>query len=389
MFSYDNLNEYPNIYLHDARINGIKLNNESVELVLGEYGYSLFEEGGKEYPDGMMTTGAKIRLNYDDESQSGLNSEIIIFTAHSLFKHEVLTTAKHISLEILTNKVNSGDWELEILHEFHAVGRIALAGEIWQRKKCNLSFILYLNYRGTLHYEYSGIDNAVTNKRKYSKVDRIEELMDCTSLTDTQFLMLKRYSHSWNTDVRVAVAQVLGYISITKANQDLLLRLTRDWSKMVYMEAYKSLKMAGDLYCLPMLDKRLNSRSYIVRGYASEAVAEICVRCHGNISNYLNIIEKKMHHERNRWTQQMYYCSLYMLGADEYLYNLLNGLTSKDYRIRAITISLLKEHLSDRESARCALDFISREIDVSTSEYAELLDKKIIQSLNELIADET
>lgn len=379
MFSYDNLNEYPNIYLHDARINGIKLNNGSVELVLGEYGYSLFEEGSKEYPDGMMTTGAKIRLNYDDESQSGLNSEIIIFTAHSLFKHEVLTTAKHISLEILAEKVNSGDWELEILHEFHAVGRIALAGEIWQRKKRNLSFTLYLNYRGTLHYEYSGTSSSATSKRKYSKIDEIEELMDCTSLTDTQFFMLKRYSHSRNADVRVAVAQVLGCISTTKVNQDLLLRLARDWSRMVYMEAYESLKKAGDSYCLPMLYKRLNSRSYRVRGYASEAIAEICVRCKGDSSYYIGIIEKVLKRERNNWSKQKHYCSLYALGATECFDKLLYGLMSNECLIQMMTIDFLKKHLTDKKNIRCTLEYVSNNSNKFTQQYSKTLDINLVQ----------
>ena len=177
--------------------------------------------------------------------------------------------------------------------------------------------MLYLNYRGTLHYEYSGISSASTNKRRCSKVDKIEKLMDCKSLTDTQFLMLKRYSHSWNTDVRVAVAQALGCVSTTKVNQNMLLRLNRDWSRMVYMEAYESLKKAGDSYCLPMLEKRLNNRSYRVRGYASEAIAEICVRCKCDSSYYIGSIGNALKRERNNWAKQKHYCSLYALGITE------------------------------------------------------------------------
>lgn len=163
-----------------------------------------------------------------------------------------------------------------------------------------------------------------------------------------QLSFLERHALGYNYEIRLTVAEKLGIIKPREEALSILKRMIWDKNELVAAEAMDSLGAKGDASCLNALKRRLRcSRSKIVNGYAAIAIAEIyarsrCVRDE-TPNELVDIISK----EKDRWLLQNYYCAMYIIGRREYLGKLLVGQYDKDYRIRAVTKSLLKDFIQD------------------------------------------
>ncbi len=170
-----------------------------------------------------------------------------------------------------------------------------------------------------------------------------EELPECEQLR-----FLERHAFICNYEIRLTVAEKLGNMKPREEVFSILKRMIWDKDELVAAEAIDSLGAKGDASCLYALKRRLRcSRSKIVKGYAAIAIAEICARSRSVPDETLNELVDIIAKEKDRWLLQNYYCAMYIVGQREYLGKLLAGQYDKDYRIRAVTKSMLKDFVQD------------------------------------------
>lgn len=211
------------------------------------------------------------------------------------------------------------------------------------------------------------------NKRTVEMIRLIDVLNYEHELTEDEFSIVKLYSKSIRWGVRWAVAENLGIVDFTEENRKLLLKLLRDRRKEVASQACESLGEKGDTACLDALKRKAESGSYMVRGYAANAVAKICKRNSYDVDENAKWLEMRLKSEKNGWTRSSLHCALFAIGKKEHLEGLVDCLKDEDFNVRIAAASMIEKCAMSDAGLRDELKRLAEEkLDKTSREYAFL-----------------
>lgn len=117
------------ISLHDCRATRMIVESDSLFL---------------EYEDGFWCLPTNKNNSSDNAFRTDLSQieiskfeiqNIYLFNEKRLFGRLISTKRIDISLEMLTQKINSGQWQLEFLYEYHGFNEVLYHCWIWMNKK--------------------------------------------------------------------------------------------------------------------------------------------------------------------------------------------------------------------------------------------------------------
>jgi len=127
-YTYSQINAYPSVSLHDCRANRLNLNSERLEFTF-DIGFTLTPQTELNAQNRCVDTG-RAALVF-----TGAEAEFYLYREHRLFRRTVVTTRKTLSMNQLADKLNSGEWELEFIHEYFGYNSAFYACCIWQKCK--------------------------------------------------------------------------------------------------------------------------------------------------------------------------------------------------------------------------------------------------------------
>lgn len=124
-------NAYEHISLHDCIANKIEFADNMLELSFGDGFWVLADSKYNPYGETLHTDESKLNfIDFDGEM-----SVCYIFKRHYLFRKRICTTRKKIKLEMLFEKVNVGEWEIEFNEQYHSYRRKLFFGSVSTKKK--------------------------------------------------------------------------------------------------------------------------------------------------------------------------------------------------------------------------------------------------------------
>ena len=116
MWKYTSNNSYPDIILHDCKIERIRLDRQDMVFEFDDYGFWIAEGNTQNPFNKLLRTGkAELRLtNIDLDFLSMSVYNDLRFVWRKLF-----TTKKEIALDDFAAKINSGIWTFEFKDEYY------------------------------------------------------------------------------------------------------------------------------------------------------------------------------------------------------------------------------------------------------------------------------
>ena len=202
--------------------------------------------------------------------------------------------------------------------------------------------------------------------------DRIKSLDE---LSGEQIEFLKQCMYNHDVLVRFDTIELLGRLEQNETAIRLLRQLMWDKNEIIASEACEALRLIGNERCIDALKKRVNARSTIVRGCAIISIADLCVSFHYSIDDTKKFFKTRMKREKSAWVLSHYGCAMYLLGEKEYINLLLQGLCSKDYHVRAATVSLIKDFvLGDEQAMKSVGTYVSKHMNKTSREYEALIE---------------
>jgi HEAT repeat protein len=138
---------------------------------------------------------------------------------------------------------------------------------------------------------------------------------------------------SWK--VRMYAAERIGQLFEGRDAPDELLRLLRDKSDLVRVQALESLVRIGDRRALSRIRRQLTDRSALVRGYAGEAIGMLGTR------SDRPLLAKLLRSEKSDVARLGLLTGLHSLGARSAFNKLLQLLSSDDFEVRTATAATL------------------------------------------------
>ena len=183
-------------------------------------------------------------------------------------------------------------------------------------------------------------NSELMSENIYKKLDIIETISSLKSFTDGEISILDKLSRDEESEIRARVAEVL-VISFDVSSEEILIRLLKDKDEIVRVNACDTLGCSKSPEILNLLKERVvKDKSSLVRGYASLSIADIGNRINlgNNLINFFYDVLKK---EKVNWVKINIYRSMYKLGDESSLTQLLTGLNNRLYKNRSVTISCL------------------------------------------------
>lgn len=127
-YTHNTSNAYPSVGLHDRRATGLVIYGQRPEFTF-DGGFTLTPKTALNPQASCVDTGRAALAFTEAETEFHIHRE------HRLFRRTVLTTRKKITLKQLAEKLNSGRWELEFIHEYYGYNSAFYNCCIWQRHK--------------------------------------------------------------------------------------------------------------------------------------------------------------------------------------------------------------------------------------------------------------
>lgn len=176
--------------------------------------------------------------------------------------------------------------------------------------------------------------------------DKAYDILDLISvkstinLSDTEILI--NLSHHDDSEIRAYVAELLALANDIEAERTLI-TLSNDEDELVRVNACDSLSTFATTSSYEQLLKCiLNDQSLLVKKYAILSLIDIM--------NYVNVDRNELNMLFGNLTQKddisisaSGFKGLYMMGDKEHLYDIINLLTTEDYRDRCTVINILED----------------------------------------------
>ena len=178
-----------------------------------------------------------------------------------------------------------------------------------------------------------------------SSLEKHENIID--------YNLLKSISNDINSEIRSYCAEVLALYP-SKNSERILLGLLNDPDDLVRANACDSLYFSDNVRILEALKMKLDDRNFLVRGYATLSIAEVCLA----ISNpeiqgkTVSLLEDKLAQENDTWVKISILRSLILLGQKKYWPFFLETIHSDNYQYRNFALNLLQEMNIDENSNR-------------------------------------
>ena len=132
MWEYTSKNSYPNISLHDCRIEGIRLEDQDVIFEFDDNGFWI----GRDHPQNLF--GETLRTDNAELRLINIDSDLLFINIHNKLrfaKIKLFTIRKKVSLEDFIAKVNSGKWKFEFVDEYYGYHRAMFCGCLLTNRK--------------------------------------------------------------------------------------------------------------------------------------------------------------------------------------------------------------------------------------------------------------
>ncbi len=230
------------------------------------------------------------------------------------------------------------------------------------------------------------------NRRKIkhmAMIDLIDTLCLDRELSDEEYGIIRSYSRCTDWRVRMAVAENLGIVHTSERTVKLLKKLARDRNEMVRIQAVKSLGSRGDESCTELLESKLGSRSYITRGYAGLALAELTERLGLDKAALKAKLSPLASSDESEWVRANHNCALFLLGEDQALDKLLDGLKSEDHRVLKVSASCLDLCIEkDASIERRIKEYMEANFSTGTEEYDRMMADVMEDELADMLAEE-
>lgn len=187
--------------------------------------------------------------------------------------------------------------------------------------------------------DYLEID--LEDKSIDEKLDLIDEIEDSDYFGKNELNILSCLSHDAEEEIRARVAEIL-VLSDSQVSENILIKLLRDESELVRVNACDSLCNSKSLEVINLLKNRvLKDRSSLVRGYAALSIGDIARNECFNIEELRGFIRFVLKKENVNWVKINLYKVLIMLGDESYLGILINELNNRLYRNRCVAAKVL------------------------------------------------
>ena len=147
MWEYTSKNSYPDISLHDCRIEGIRFENGDIVFEFDDNGFWV----GKDHPENpfgeILRTGkAEMRLVSIDPDSFSVNMHEELRIAGG----KTITTRNEITLNDFIKKIDSKKWQFEFVDEYYGYHRAMFCGYIVKDKEP-----YFTDAQIEIHYEES------------------------------------------------------------------------------------------------------------------------------------------------------------------------------------------------------------------------------------------
>ena len=209
-------------------------------------------------------------------------------------------------------------------------------------------------------------------------LEKIEKNIEERNFNEYELQVLDKLSWDEENGIREKVAEMLIH-SDTDKGVKILLRLTGDNDSSVRAEACDSLCIGKTLVEYETLKKIAQiDKADNVRGYAIRSLEDVARRLHKE-NELVEFLEGKIKNKEKPFIKICIYTSLYVIGKENYLYNLLEMINEKNYINRISVINSLDYIASENNK-----DEILRVLKERRSNENKRI---VISSIEELIND--
>jgi HEAT repeat protein len=180
----------------------------------------------------------------------------------------------------------------------------------------------------------------MTNEEKLNFLYELET-GECCSTENKQRLI--ELSEDSDEEVRIEVAAVLACIDIPEKD-DILVKLSCDKDSLVRVNACDSLGTSISPKIIEVLKERIiRDKDSLVRSYSVLSICDIAISANLNYSQIIKFLENRLEKEKIINTKISFYRSLYLLGEEKYLDEIIETSHNRNYRNRCAAVNALKD----------------------------------------------
>ncbi len=177
-------------------------------------------------------------------------------------------------------------------------------------------------------------------RKKHRLLDQLEE---SKITSEEQVAVLRKLAADRAADIRCRAAEQLCIPGSAEA-EVILLQLLDDKNDMVRVNASDSISACGSREALePLKQRTKNDTCFMVRGYAACSAAEIALRTGAADDELTAFLMQALESEKDEWVRANLFATLYELGRDDYLPQLITALDSNEYQVRCAAVNLLAQ----------------------------------------------
>jgi HEAT repeat protein len=171
-----------------------------------------------------------------------------------------------------------------------------------------------------------------------------------SELDENQVRMLNEYSQFKQIIVRCSVAEVLSEYKERKY-VGLLIWLANDSNSLVRICAVDSLReyLFNEVY-IKLKDMCENDLNRLTRAHSTYSLCRVGIGIGISKDEMLNFFKQRLTIEKNEYCKLYLYASLYLLGQNDKINDVLKVFKSKNYRVRCSVINLLYDLLNEKNS---------------------------------------
>lgn len=223
--------------------------------------------------------------------------------------------------------------------------------------------------------------NNSSNELK-AEIDYIQSLEEKKEADRADFDKLSLLSQSKNSEVRLAVSEILVNLYNDDSEQ-ILMKMLGDTDSLVLASVCDSLCCSSSIVVLHRLYDMSRNKSYLVRGYSALSIGDIQLNIGDKCEETVIFLRTWLKRENSVWVKTAVARSLFILGKYEYLPILLKSINNGSYKIRYMALNCLLEFLelpiSLNENARIQVISVLKErLKIEKIQYAK---EKIQQTI--------
>ncbi len=177
-------------------------------------------------------------------------------------------------------------------------------------------------------------------------VDFIEECAKKSELFEADIIKLGELSESADSDIAYDICEMLGQFP-SSGSESILLSMLGSSDYLIRAAACDSLRFSRSPEVMTRLFSLLKDKNRLARGYAALSIGDIQKNIAGNAEKTVNMLKQFHSKEKNIWAKTAMARSLFLLGDDSYLQDLIVAVDNRSYKIRSFALNLMTELMED------------------------------------------